>query len=93
MTIHDDGRDWEVSSGVRCISTDAHSEKCPARPPMDHFTRLLEEACPNHAYPVKHKLKDYDMMRSFWGPSHCVWGSMKSQMGTIQRHSLRKMPS
>jgi hypothetical protein len=36
---------------------------------MDHFKRLLEEACPNHAYPIRHKLKDCGMMRSFmtWG--------------------------
>jgi hypothetical protein len=32
---------------------------------MEHFNRLLEEACPNLAYPVRHKLKDYGMMRSF----------------------------
>jgi hypothetical protein len=24
---------------------------------MDHFERLLEETCPNHSYPVKHKLR------------------------------------
>jgi hypothetical protein len=36
-----------------------------ARTPIDHFERLLEEACPSHAYPVKHKLKDYDMMKNF----------------------------
>jgi hypothetical protein len=34
-------------------------------PPTNHFKRLLEEAYPNHAYPVRHKLKDCDMMRSF----------------------------
>jgi hypothetical protein len=32
---------------------------------MDNFMRLLEEACPNHAYPIRHKLKDCDMMKSF----------------------------
>jgi hypothetical protein len=31
----------------------------------DHFERLLEEACLNHMYPVKHKLKDYVMMKNF----------------------------
>jgi hypothetical protein len=31
----------------------------------DNFKRLLEEACPNHAYPIRHKLKDCDMMKSF----------------------------
>jgi hypothetical protein len=42
-----------------------HSDKCLMRPPMDHFKRLLKHAWPNHAYPVRHKLKDCDMMRSF----------------------------
>jgi hypothetical protein len=32
---------------------------------MYHFKKRLEEACPNHAYPVRHKLKDCGMMRSF----------------------------
>jgi hypothetical protein len=32
------------------------SGKHQARPPMDHFERLLREACPNHAYAVKYKL-------------------------------------
>jgi hypothetical protein len=29
------------------------------------YKRLLEEACPNHAYPIRHKLKDCNMMWSF----------------------------
>jgi hypothetical protein len=33
--------------------------------PSDHFKRLLDEACPNHAYLIRHKLKDYEMMQSF----------------------------
>jgi hypothetical protein len=41
---------------------------------MDHFKRLLEEACPNHAYPIWHKLKDYDMMRSFITSGSLTWG-------------------
>jgi hypothetical protein len=65
-STHDNGRDWEVGGfGVRCISTDVHSSKNPVRPPTDHFKRLLEKSCPNHAYPIRHKLKDYSMMRSF----------------------------
>jgi hypothetical protein len=31
------------------------------RPPIDHFKRLFEEAYSNHKYPVRHKLKEYDM--------------------------------
>jgi hypothetical protein len=33
--------------------------------PTYHFERLLEEACPNHTYPVKHKLKECDIMKNF----------------------------
>jgi hypothetical protein len=45
--------------------TAARSGKHQARPPIDHFKKLLEEAYPNHAYPVKHKLRDCDMMKNF----------------------------
>jgi hypothetical protein len=31
---------------------------------IDHIERLLEEAYPNHAYPVKHKLKDCGMIKN-----------------------------
>jgi hypothetical protein len=35
------------------------------RPPTEHFKRLLLEAYPNHTYPIRCKLKDSDMMRSY----------------------------
>jgi hypothetical protein len=57
------------------ISTTMHSDKHPIRPPTDHFNRLLEEACPNHAYPVRHKLKDCGMMRSFMTLGSLTWGA------------------
>jgi hypothetical protein len=52
-------------SRVRHISTATHSDKHQAGPPTDHFQRVLEEACPNHTYPIRHKLKDCGMMTSF----------------------------
>jgi hypothetical protein len=33
--------------------------------PTDHFEKLLEETCPNHAYPIKHKLRDCGMIKNF----------------------------
>jgi hypothetical protein len=42
---------------------------------MDHINRLLEEACPNHAYPIRHKLKDCGMMRSFMTSGPLTWGT------------------
>jgi hypothetical protein len=47
------------------VMTAVHNDKHQARSPTDHLKRLLEEACPNHAYPVRHKLKDCEMMKSF----------------------------
>jgi hypothetical protein len=34
-------------------------------PPKDHFEKVLEVACPHHPYPVKHKLRDCTMMKTF----------------------------
>jgi hypothetical protein len=62
------------SSGMGCVTTVAHSDKCQAWPPIDHFRRLLEEACQNHAYPVGHELKDCDMMKSFMILGSLTWG-------------------
>jgi hypothetical protein len=32
---------------------------------MDHFKKLLEETCPNHAYSIKHKLRYCSLMKCF----------------------------
>jgi hypothetical protein len=32
---------------------------------MYHFEKLLEEVCPNHAYPIKHQLRDYGLVKCF----------------------------
>jgi hypothetical protein len=45
--------------------TAARSGKHQARLPTNYSERLLEEACPNHAYPLKQKLKDCCMMKNF----------------------------
>jgi hypothetical protein len=46
------------------VTTAVYSGQCQARPPTELFERLLEEACMNHAYRVKHKLKDCAMMKN-----------------------------
>jgi hypothetical protein len=50
---------------MRRTPTTACNDNHLVWPPMDHFKRLLEEACQNHANPIRHKLKDYGMVRSF----------------------------
>jgi hypothetical protein len=43
----------------------AGSSKHQARLPTYHIKKLLDEICLNHAYPVKHKLRDCGMMKNF----------------------------
>jgi hypothetical protein len=33
--------------------------------PADHFENLLMDTFPNHAYPVRHKLKEYIMINNY----------------------------
>jgi hypothetical protein len=47
------------------VTTARHSGKHQVWLPTHHFERLLKEACPNHTYPVKHKLKECDMIKNF----------------------------
>jgi hypothetical protein len=66
MANDDDGINKQVGSSIvvhAMAVTD--SGKCQARTPQDHFKKLLEETCPNHAYTIKHKLRDCGMMRNF----------------------------
>ena len=37
----------------------------PTEGTPNHFEKLLEGPCPNHAFPVKHLLKDCGLMRKF----------------------------
>ena len=37
----------------------------PTEGTLDHFEKLLEGLCPNHAFPVKHLYKDCDLLKRF----------------------------
>jgi hypothetical protein len=43
---------------------DGSHEECVTTVERD-FKELLESACSNHAYPIKHKLKECTMMKNF----------------------------
>jgi hypothetical protein len=61
----DHGNKKADDSDMGCVATAACSGRRQAWQATDHFERLLEEACPNHTYQIKHKLKDCDMMKNF----------------------------
>jgi hypothetical protein len=47
------------------VTASVGSGKRLARLPTDHFEKILEETCPNYAYPIKHKLRDCGVMKNF----------------------------
>jgi hypothetical protein len=58
---------------VRAVAA-ASIGKRQVRPPTDHFEKLQEETCPNHAYPIKHKLRDCGMMKNFMASGSLAQG-------------------
>ena len=48
----------------------------PTEGTPNHFEKMLEGPCPNHAFPIKHLLKDYSLMRKFLSG-----GSNKGEQG------------
>jgi hypothetical protein len=77
----DDGINTQVGSSVMaCVVAIADSSNRQARSPTNHFEKLLEETCLNHAYRIKHKLRDCGMLKNFIGSglSPEAWKSMRS---------------
>jgi hypothetical protein len=73
---HGDDHSWEAGGSIMGHASAAmYSIKCWEGTPTDHFKRLLEEVCPNHAYPIRHKLKDCVIMRSFMTSRSLTWGT------------------
>jgi hypothetical protein len=75
-TTDDDGdtNEWAGGSGMECVAEAAGSSKRQVRLPTDHFERLLEETCQNHAYPIKYMLRDCGLMKSFMTMRSLSWG-------------------
>ena len=43
----------------------------------DHFDKLLEGLCPNHAFPIKHMYKDCSLMKCFFTGGSKKWEQKK----------------
>ena len=46
-------------------ATDRKGGRKPTEGTPNHFEKMLEGLCPNHAFPIKHLLKDCGLMRKF----------------------------
>jgi hypothetical protein len=52
-------------SDEELMATAERDFECLARSPTDHFEKLLKVTCPNHMFPVKHKLKECSMRKNY----------------------------
>ena len=46
-------------------AADRKGGRKPTEGTLNHFEKLLEGSCPNHAFSIKHLLKDFSLMRWF----------------------------
>ena len=46
-------------------ATNRRGGQKPMEGTLNHFKKLLEGPCLNHAFPIKHLYKDYDHMKRF----------------------------
>jgi hypothetical protein len=51
--------------GLLVAATERKGKRTPAEGTLDHFEKMLEGLCLNHAYPIKHAYKDYGLMKKF----------------------------
>jgi hypothetical protein len=65
-TSCDEGGNEEANdSNEELVATTERDFKCQVWQPADHFEKLLEVTYPNHAYPIRHKLKECTMMKNY----------------------------
>jgi hypothetical protein len=60
----DAGEEFRNSDKEFVAPAECHFKR-HTRLPKDSFEKILEAACPHHPYPVKHKLRDYTMIKKF----------------------------
>jgi hypothetical protein len=56
-------KQWYRDSLV--VAAERKGKKASAEDAPDHFKKMLEGPCPNHAYPIKHTYKDCGLMKKF----------------------------
>jgi hypothetical protein len=56
-------KQWSEDSLVAAAKRKGKKASTEATP--DHFEKMLEGPCPNHAYPIKHAYKDCELTKKF----------------------------
>jgi hypothetical protein len=60
------------------------------QPPKHHFEKLLKATYPHHSYSIKHKIKDYTMMKKFMMSG--AFSKGRKPGGELNRKSAAPIP-
>ena len=58
-------KDQRRQTNSALVAAADRAGKQPQQGQPDHFDKLMESLCTNHAYPVKHLYKDYELLKRF----------------------------
>ena len=58
-------KDWHRLDNTVLVATTDRMGKQPQQGLPDHFNKLMDSPCTNHAYPVKHLYKDCELLKCF----------------------------
>ena len=63
--------------GSLVATAERKAGRAPVEGTPDHFNKLLEGPCPNHAFPIKHMYKDCSLMKRFFTGGSKKWEQKK----------------
>ena len=58
-------KDRHQSDNTTMVAAADHTGKQPQQGLPDHFNKLMDSPCTNHAYSVKHLFKDCELLKRF----------------------------
>ena len=58
-------KDWRRPANPALVTTGDRVGKQPQQGQLNHFDKLMESPCTNHAYPIKHLYKDCELLKCF----------------------------
>ena len=58
-------KDRHRSNNTTMVAAADRMGKQPQQGLPDHFNKLMDSPCTNHAYPIKHLYKDYELLKCF----------------------------
>ena len=58
-------KDWHRSDNTALVVAADRTPRQPQQGLPNHFNKLMDGPCPNHAYPIKHLYKECELLKCF----------------------------